>query len=67
MRPFLKWAGSKYKIIDRVCAQLPPGGRLIEPFLGSGAVFLNTSYARYLLADANPDLINLFQVLQTCG
>ena len=40
-RPFLKWAGGKFKIIDRILAALPPGGRLLEPFLGSGAVFLN--------------------------
>ncbi len=40
-----------------------PGKRLIEPFLGSAAVFLNTEYDDYILADSNPDLINLFQQL----
>ena len=44
MKPFLKWAGNKYRIIDQICAVLPPGNRLIEPFVGSGAVFLNTDY-----------------------
>ena len=42
---------------------LRPGKRLIEPFVGSGAVFLNTDYASYLLADANPDLIDLYSRL----
>lgn len=36
---------------------LPPGLRLIEPFVGSGAVFLNTDYASYVLADANKHLV----------
>ena len=64
MKPFLKWAGGKYKIIDRVREKLPDGVRLIEPFVGSGAVFMNTDYSEYLLADANPDLINVFQHVQ---
>ena len=44
-----------------------PGRRLIEPFVGSGAVFLNTSYSSYLLADTNPDLINLYKQLNEEG
>lgn len=63
MKPFLKWAGGKYKIIERIKAALPAGQRLVEPFAGSGAVFLNTAYKRNLIADSNADLINLF--LQT--
>ena len=59
MKPFLKWAGSKYRIVDRIKAVLPGGKRLIEPFAGSAAVFLNTTYPDYLLADTNGDLINL--------
>ena len=46
---------------------MPPGKRLIEPFTGSAAVFLNTNYAEYLLADSNPDLINLYQQLVAEG
>lgn len=67
MRPFLKWPGSKYRIVGRIKEQLPPGRRLIEPFVGSGAVFLNTDYDSYLLADNNPDLINIFRFLQSEG
>ncbi|GAA0204534.1 Dam family site-specific DNA-(adenine-N6)-methyltransferase [Kangiella japonica] len=37
---------------------------MIEPFVGSGVVFLNADYDRYLLADINPDLINLFRDLK---
>lgn len=67
MKPFLKWAGGKYRLVERITAVLPPGGRLVEPFVGSGAVFLNTDYPRYLLADVNADLIALYQTLQREG
>lgn len=67
MKPFLKWAGNKYQIIERVRYALPAGNRLIEPFLGSGSVFLNTDYSRYLLTDSNQDLISLYQYLQAEG
>ncbi|MCL6445117.1 MAG: TonB-dependent receptor [Alicyclobacillus sp.] len=45
MRPFLKWAGNKYRIVDKIKAVLPEGRRLVEPFAGSAAVFMNTDYA----------------------
>lgn len=63
----MKWAGGKYRIVDRIKRLLPPGQRLIEPFVGSGAVFLNTDYEAYVLSDVNPDLIRLYQVLQEAG
>lgn len=68
MKPFLKWPGGKYKVVHRIKELLPPGKRLIEPFVGSGAVFLNTEgYEEYLLADINQDLIHLYQILQSDG
>ena len=63
VRPFLKWPGGKYRLLSRIRQVLHPGKRLIEPFVGSGAVFLNTDYDAYLLADANPDLISLYSRL----
>lgn len=67
MRPFLKWPGGKYRISKRIRSKLLAGHRLIEPFTGSGAVFLNTTYDDYLLADSNGDLINLYRHLVTEG
>ena len=64
MKPFLKWAGGKYKIINTIVESLPEGTHLIEPFTGSAAVFLNTKYIRYTLADANKDLIDVYKELQ---
>lgn len=63
-RPFLKWAGSKSKIVDSILQHLPPGKRLIEPFVGSGAIFLNSDFPVYYLGDINSDLINLYLHLQ---
>ncbi len=67
MRPFLKWAGGKYRIIDRIKATIPNGTRLVEPFVGSGTLFLNTEFDQYLLADINNDLINLYKIIQKEG
>ena len=67
VRPFLKWAGNKFRIIDKVKKRLPAGKRLVEPFTGSGAVFLNTDYDEYLLCDANRDLIELYTILRDEG
>lgn len=63
-RAFLKWAGGKYGLIDDIQRQLPEGRKLIEPFVGAGSVFLNSDYDQYLLADINPDLINLYNFLK---
>ncbi len=67
MRTFLKWAGNKQRIVERIDELLPRGKRLIEPFVGSGALFLNTDFASYLLADSNRDLIDLYSTLQSEG
>ncbi len=64
MRPFLKWLGNKYRLIETIQPFIPKGNRLIEPFTGSGAVFLNTDFKRYILAEQNKDLVNLYLSLQ---
>ncbi|ASQ45019.1 Dam family site-specific DNA-(adenine-N6)-methyltransferase [Legionella clemsonensis] len=66
-KPFLKWAGNKYRCIEQILGSLPPAKRLIEPFTGSGAVFINTNYPSYLLAEENRDLVILYQLLQQEG
>lgn len=66
-KPFLKWAGNKYRCIEKILSALPPAKRLIEPFTGSGAIFINSDYPSYLLAEENKDLIHLFQFLQQEG
>ncbi len=63
-RAFLKWAGGKYGLVEDIQRHLPPARKLVEPFVGAGSVFLNTDYEQYLLADINPDLINLYNLLK---
>jgi len=64
IQPFLKWAGNKKSIIDKITPLLPKGERLIEPFCGSAAVFLNSNFKDYLICDTNSDLINLYNQLK---
>lgn len=64
MKPFLSWVGNKYRLAEKIIPHLPKGNRLIEPFVGSGAIFLNTDYDYYVLNDINPDLINLFEIIK---
>lgn len=59
-RSFLKWAGGKGSALKSVFNTVPPeGGMLVEPFMGSCTVSLNTNYDKYILNDYNPDLVYL--------
>lgn len=59
----LKWVGSKVRIMPQLRDHLPEGKRLVEPFAGSCAVMMNTDYDEYLIADLNPDLVNLYKAM----
>lgn len=59
----IKWAGGKTRVIPQLLKHLPKADCLIEPFVGSGTVFMNTEYRRYVLCDSNHALINFFSVL----
>lgn len=63
MSTILKWAGNKTAIMSELKKHLPAGPRLVEPFAGSCAVMMETDYPSYLVADINPDLINLYKRL----
>ncbi|WP_429345318.1 DNA adenine methylase [Paraburkholderia sp. GAS42] len=62
-RPFIKWIGGKSRILQQIVPRLPPGRRLIEPFVGGGSIFLATRYEEYLLGDANAHLVELYQAV----
>ncbi|MFV7361064.1 DNA adenine methylase [Citrobacter portucalensis] len=59
----LKWVGSKVRLMPQLLPHLSEGKRLVEPFAGSCAVMMNTDYDEYLIADVNPDLVNLYKVM----
>lgn len=60
----LIWAGGKSRAMPHVLAALPNGECLVEPFVGSGSVFLNTDYKTYVLCDSNAALINFFSMVK---
>ena len=64
VRPFLKWAGGKFRVLDEILPRLPNGQRLIEPFAGSAAVSINAGFASAVASDLNADLINLYRSVQ---
>ncbi|EAZ3313571.1 DNA (cytosine-5-)-methyltransferase [Salmonella enterica] len=64
IKPFLKWAGGKFGVIDDLLAHMPQGRRLIEPFAGGGSIFLNAGFDEAIVSDACQDLILTYQVMQ---
>ncbi|KXU38335.1 DNA adenine methylase [Ventosimonas gracilis] len=64
-RPVLKWAGGKTQLLDALRTHLPKKfNRYIEPFVGGGALFFDLNPRPAVIADLNPELINLYQCLQ---
>ena len=63
-RPLLKWAGGKTQLLGEIRARMPARyRRYIEPFVGGGALFFSLRPAGGVIADKNPELINLYRVV----
>lgn len=61
-RPFLRWAGSKRKLIPRLRKfWLDDKARYIEPFAGSACLFFSLGPQKAILGDNNAELINLYR------
>jgi DNA adenine methylase len=73
MRPVVKWAGGKTRLLDRLLSRLPKGrfATYAEPFCGGGAMFFALSaeprrrFDRALLADKNAELVSLYQAIKS--
>jgi len=64
IKPLLKWAGSKYKLIDRLLPHFPNNmDRLIEPFVGSAAVSLQFPQIRGVVGDQNMALARFHAIV----
>jgi DNA adenine methylase len=62
----LKYQGSKYRFIDRYFKYIPNHKLYVEPFLGSGTMFLNKDLAHYsLLNDIDYLIYNFFKCLNS--
>lgn len=61
-RPLLKWAGGKTQLLGEILPKIPKKyGRFIEPFFGGGAVFFAVRPENGIIADSNPELVNLYR------
>lgn len=61
-RPLLKWAGGKTQLLAELFSHIPQKfGRYIEPFIGGGALFFALRPTGGIIADSNPELVNLYQ------
>ncbi|MFS8974477.1 Dam family site-specific DNA-(adenine-N6)-methyltransferase [Cupriavidus necator] len=59
----MKWPGGKTQLLPMLRELLPPGNRLVEPFLGGASVFLGTDFPSYLLLVVHVDLIGMYKQL----
>ena len=61
-KPILKWAGGKTQMLGELLPKVPDSyGRYIEPFLGGGAMFFALNPLDAVIADRNPELINMYK------
>lgn len=61
-KPILKWAGGKTQMLGDLLPKAPSSyGKYIEPFFGGGAMFFALQPERAVIADSNPELINLYR------
>ena len=61
-RPLLKWAGGKTQLLGEILPKIPKKyGRFIEPFFGGGALFFAVHPTGGIIADSNPELVNLYR------
>jgi DNA adenine methylase len=64
-RPFLKWAGSKRRLLHNIVDILPKTFRTYrEPFLGSGSLFFLLRPQRAVLSDSCGNLIQTYEALR---
>ncbi len=64
LKPPLKWVGGKQRILPALLPFIPREGRLIEPFVGAGAVFLNAGERPLVINDVNKDLVSMYKMLR---
>lgn len=63
--PFVKWAGGKKQLLDRLKSCMPATyGRYYEPFIGGGALLLDLQPKRAVINDTNEQLLNVYGQLK---
>ena len=63
--PFLKWPGGKRQLLNELACRMPQNfNRYFEPFVGGGALFFRVKPEYGYISDINPELINVYEVVQ---
>ncbi len=63
-KPFVKWAGGKRQVIDKLCEYAKDEfDTYYEPFIGGGALLFELSPKKAVINDSNKELMNVYQVL----
>lgn len=63
-KPFVKWAGGKRQIIDKLKELVPyEFNTYYEPFVGGGALLFELAPKKAVINDYNAELINVYNVL----
>jgi len=61
IKTFIKWMGNKSKYLKNILSHFPTDyNTYIEPFVGSGAVFLSVKPKKWIINDLNKDLMNVW-------
>ena len=64
-KPFVKWAGGKRQIIDKLIEHLPKDfNTYYEPFVGGGALLFELSPENAVINDYNEELMNVFKCIK---
>jgi len=74
-KPFMKWAGGKTQLLDKLIDLFPPeiqSGEIkkyAEPFIGGGALFFYIaqsflSIEKFFIADVNEELVLVYKAIQ---
>ena len=63
--PIIKWVGGKSRLLPELMQRVPTKyGRYFEPFCGGAALFFHLAPKRAVLADANPDLMTMYEAVR---
>lgn len=63
-KPFVKWAGGKRQILDKLNKYIPTKfDTYYEPFVGGGALLFDLAPKKAVINDSNQELMNVYNVL----
>ncbi len=64
-KPFVKWAGGKRSIIDKLIKLVPEDYKTYyEPFVGGGALLFELQPKKAVINDYNSELMNVFECIK---